>query len=221
MGRTHGRPTSDTVTPKEREQLSQIKASTKDVYERQATFWHNHRSRSLYEKAWLDRFIAFLRPGARLLDLGCGSGEPIARYLLANEFEVVGVDYSRQMIRIAETLLPDAEWLVGDMRALPTAGPFEGICGWDSFFHLSVEEQRAVLPELCELIRPGGVLLVTVGAAEDEVTGYVGNDPVYHASLSPAEYEEILRGNGFNDITYAAQDHLCKGRSILLASGRS
>jgi cyclopropane fatty-acyl-phospholipid synthase-like methyltransferase len=46
------------------------------------------------ESAWLDRFSTLLSQGASILDIGCGSGEPIARYLIDRGFAVDGVDVS-------------------------------------------------------------------------------------------------------------------------------
>src|SRR5262245_20737245 len=52
-----------------------------DLYQQHATDWDKERGRDLFEKPWLDRFLALLPPGASVLDIGCGAGEPIARYL--------------------------------------------------------------------------------------------------------------------------------------------
>ena len=38
------------------------------------------------ESAWLDRFSALLRQGSSVLDIGCGSGEPVVRYLIEQGF---------------------------------------------------------------------------------------------------------------------------------------
>lgn len=54
------------------------------LYERHARDFDRDRSRSLVEKAWLDRFLAGARPGGTVLDVGCGMGEP-----MANGFTVV------------------------------------------------------------------------------------------------------------------------------------
>ncbi|MEJ8560320.1 hypothetical protein QTO30_03090 [Yoonia sp. GPGPB17] len=54
------------------------------AYERLGQAWAKQRNRSLMEKQWLDRFLAAApRPmgAVRVLDLGCGSGQPMATYL--------------------------------------------------------------------------------------------------------------------------------------------
>jgi SAM-dependent methyltransferase len=53
-----------------------------DLYERHAHDYVADRRRVLWnERAWLDRFTALLPRSAAILDIGCGSGEPIAQYL--------------------------------------------------------------------------------------------------------------------------------------------
>jgi hypothetical protein len=53
-----------------------------DLYQRNAQDWIESRARSgLFEKTWLDRFRALLPPAAPILDIGCGSAEPMAAYL--------------------------------------------------------------------------------------------------------------------------------------------
>ncbi|SIN59490.1 2-polyprenyl-3-methyl-5-hydroxy-6-metoxy-1,4-benzoquinol methylase [Parasphingorhabdus marina DSM 22363] len=201
--------------------IEQAKEATKGVYERQAGYWDEVRPTLLYEKPWLDRFTANLPAGGRLLDLGCGSGVPVAGYFLDEGFTVVGTDYAEPMIALARQRYPAAEWHVQDINHLTIMGQFDGIYSWDGFFHLSVAEQRAVLPDLCQRIKEGGAMLLTVGTGEGEVTGTIGGETVYHASLSPEEYHSLLRENGFETITFVPEDDNCRGRSVLLATGRS
>jgi hypothetical protein len=52
-----------------------------DLYQRKASDWIESRARTrLIEKPWLDRFQALLPPAGPVLDLGCGSAEPMAAY---------------------------------------------------------------------------------------------------------------------------------------------
>lgn len=200
--------------------IEQAKRATQAIYERQARFWDEVRPASLYEKPWLDRFVRDLPPGGRLLDLGCGSGVPIAGHFLDQGFAVVGVDYAETMIALARQRYPAAEWHVGDIRDLEVMGQFNGIYSWDGFFHLTADEQRIAIPDLSHRVRPGGAILLTVGTGEGEVTGTVGGETVYHASLASEEYDRLFRQNGFAKVTFVAEDKNCRGRSVLLASGK-
>src|SRR5690349_395669 len=106
------------------------------IYERHPAKFDELRTRSLFEKSWLDRFAALLPRGGRVLDLGCGMGEPIARYFIEAGFAVTGVDGSAPMIELCRARFPRARWIVGDMRAVSLAEKFDGMLGWDSYFFL-------------------------------------------------------------------------------------
>jgi SAM-dependent methyltransferase len=193
---------------------------TRGVYERNAEGWDRSRGRKLIERAWLDRFLALVPTGASLLDLGCGAGEPVARYFIERDYEVTGVDFAEPMLAIARDRFPQARWVHADMRDLDLDRQFDGIVGWDSFFHLTREEQRAVIPILARHLRPSGALLLTVGPSDGEVTGTVEGETVYHASLALDEYAELLDRAGLAIIDFVAEDPTCDFHSVLLASAR-
>ncbi|HEX9881099.1 MAG TPA: class I SAM-dependent methyltransferase [Hyphomicrobium sp.] len=192
---------------------------TRAVYERNAKGFDQHRGRTLIERAWLDRFLAIVPAGEPLLDLGGGAGEPIARYLIASGREVWGADFAEPMLSLARERLPQATWVHADMRHLDLGRTFGGIVGWDSFFHLTRDEQRAVIPILARHLSPGGALLLTVGPEDGEVTGTVEGEAVYHASLSPEEYARLLRDAGLAIVDFVAEDPACDCHSVLLAKG--
>jgi SAM-dependent methyltransferase len=179
--------------------------------------WDAGRGRSLVERAWLDRLLSATSPGDTILDVGCGSGEPIARYLIEQGRNVCGVDFAESMLAIARWRFPDARWVWADMRHLDLGQSFSGVIAWDSFFHLDADEQRCVIPRLCRHVAPGGALLVTVGPSEGEVLGTVDGEAIYHASLSIDEYERRLCAAGLKVVDFVAEDPHCGGRSVLLA----
>ncbi|WP_420012867.1 class I SAM-dependent DNA methyltransferase [Tateyamaria sp.] len=116
--------------------MDRINASpdqTRDVYERQAAAYDAKRSRALFEARWLARFSACLPTGARVLDLGCGAGEPIARWFIAEGFRVTGVDFAEPMLAIARARWPDGDWRHADMKQLDLAETYDGIIAWDIF----------------------------------------------------------------------------------------
>ena len=69
------------------------------LYERHANRYIEDRACVRWdERAWLDRFIALLPKNGGVLDLGCGCGEPVARYLINHGLAVEGVDASAALI---------------------------------------------------------------------------------------------------------------------------
>src|SRR5262245_19680009 len=107
-----------------------------ELYERHAQAWDSGRGSDLgVERLWLHRFLGLLRPAAPGLDLGCGSGQPIARHVIARKCQVVGVDSSATLIGLCRQRFPEHEWSLADMRTLALHRTFQGIIAWDSFFH--------------------------------------------------------------------------------------
>jgi SAM-dependent methyltransferase len=194
------------------------KDKVSDLYERHALDYDRDRSRSLHERAWLDRFLHHVRPGGTVLDVGCGMGEPIAGHLVDRGFRVVGVDASPSMIEICCARFPDSEWLVMDMRELELHRRFEGILAWDSFFHLGTDDQRRMFPRFASHAQSGAPLLFTSGTSEGEAVGVYCEEPLYHASLGPAEYEQLLATNGFVVRGYTAEDPDCGYHTVWLAT---
>jgi len=187
-----------------------------DLYERHAQKYDRDRSRRLQEKAWLDRFLSHVRPSGVILDIGCGMAEPIARYVLEARFRVVGVDSSPSLIAMCRARFPDSEWLVGDMRQLALARRFDGLLAWDSFFHLKADDQRAMFARFAAHALPGTPLMFTTGPAHGEAIGSYCGEPLYHASLSPSEYRQLLAAHNFSVLSYLAEDHTCGGHTVWL-----
>lgn len=191
--------------------------ATRDVYERQAESFDARRSRAFFEAQWLRRFVRDLPEGGKVLDIGCGGGLPISGWLIGEGFALTGVDFSQPLLDIARSRWPDGDWRLIDMRDLDIPDRFDGIIGWNSFFHLTPDEQRVCLPRLADHLRPGGVLMVTVGHGAGEVTGDVNGENVYHASLSPAEYAQRIEACGMRLTGFLAEDPDCQGHSVLMA----
>lgn len=189
-----------------------------DLYERHARAFDGDRGRGLWERAWLDRFLALVAPGGAVLDLGCGMAEPMAAYLIAAGRRVVGVDSSPTMIAMCRARYPDHEWLVGDMRTLALSRRFDGILAWDSFFHLHGDDQRAMFAQLAAHAEPGAPLMFTSGTSAGVAMGEYCGEPLYHASLDPVDYERLLTGHGFAVQAHVANDPDCAGHTVWLAA---
>jgi SAM-dependent methyltransferase len=189
-----------------------------DLYERHAHHYvADRRSVGWKENAWLDRFSAHLPQGASILDMGCGSGEPIARYLIDQGFAVDGLDTSATLIAICRRRFPQRSWHVADMRALALEDTFDGLLAWDSFFHLAPDDQRRMFPIFKRHAAPGAALMFTSGVSHGESIGAYRGDPLYHASLDSEEYRTLLKSTGFRVVAHIVEDPDCGGHTIWLA----
>ena len=87
---------------------------------------------------------AQLPAGARILDLGCASGVPVARRLAAR-FQVTGVDISERQVALARRNVPTASFVHGDMAAQEFEDArFDAVVAFFSIFHLPRDEHAAL-----------------------------------------------------------------------------
>ena len=109
-------------------------------------------------------------PGAAVLDLGCGTGVPIAR-ALAVRYRVTGVDGSAHSIELARQNVPEAIFLQADMTqvAFPPES-FAAVMSSYAIIHVPRTEHAALLQRIADWLQPGGLLIATMGATESEGT---------------------------------------------------
>lgn len=187
------------------------------VYNKISDWYDEHRSRDLFEKAWLDKAINLLANNSQILDLGCGTGAPIISYFLERNFNVTGVDSSTKLISLAKSRYCKAEFIIADMRHLNLHRKFDMILAWNSFFHLSPDDQRAMFEIFASHLKIGGVLMFTSGPEYGEVWIDNGGEELYHASLSPDEYKALLKQYGFTLVKYKLSDPECHSTTVWLA----
>jgi SAM-dependent methyltransferase len=196
---------------------SRYKKNVYEVYEKISDWYDVHRSRDLFEKSYLDKVIALIPPNAAILDLGCGTGEPMIRYFLKQGYKVIGVDASIKQINKAKLRFPNVDFKCEDMRSLHLKEKFDCIIAWHSFFHLSQEDQRKMFATFENHIKPNGILVFTSGPEEGEVWSDNGGEMLYHASLSPTEYKSLLSNHHFDVLCHQSNDPNCGDATVWLA----
>ena len=119
-------------------------------------------TRLLVPEVELNEFVAMLQPGAVLLDAGCAFGRD-TEFLKAKGFNVRGIDLSPALIARAEELYPGTDFKVKDVRETEFAdGQFDGIWCNATLLHLKDEDIAAALAEFRRILKPGGILAVSL-----------------------------------------------------------
>jgi cyclopropane fatty-acyl-phospholipid synthase-like methyltransferase len=149
--------------------------------------------------AYLDRLLGMLPDGSRVLELGCGAGEPVARRL-SEHHHVTGVDLSPEQIARARARVPDADFLIGDMTQLVLEpASFDAVVAFYSIIHVPRTQHTDLFQRIASWLRPDGVLLVTMGAGdspgtvEDEWLGV----PMYFSHFDAPTNRSIVQRAGF------------------------
>lgn len=167
-------------------------------YDKIAQWWHDQHVDSSYGVSQFQRAVKFATPGGKALDVGCGSGGRFIRILEDNNFSVVGLDISEQMISLASINHPEHQFLHQDICTWETSEKFDFIVAWDSIFHLPLNMQKPIISKLCQLLVKGGTLIYTFGNAEGEHTDKWHNDLFYYSSIGINENVQALLNNGMS-----------------------
>ncbi len=194
------------------------------TYERVALEWARQRRVDLIERAWLDRLLSTAPRNSgklRVLDLGCGSGRPIGRYLAERGAQITAVDAAAAMTAQYASNVPQASVVQADMRGLALDNRFDAILAWDSFFHLSPQDQEQMFATFAAHAAPRAALMFTSGHIAGEAVGQVAAQPIYHASLAPDTYRTLLQNAGFTVLRYTPEDPSCGQHTVWLARFRA
>jgi SAM-dependent methyltransferase len=115
-------------------------------------------------QVWLERHLFPRLPTrAKVLDLGCGNGVP-ATQMLAERFDVIGVDISDVQISRARRLVPTASFVRADITSLEfPLESFDAVVSFFALIHIPLEEQLGILGKVSSWLVPGGTFLATVG----------------------------------------------------------
>lgn len=168
---------------------------------------------------WVSELAGLLRPGARVLDLGCGAGIPATRELAARGLQVIGVDFSAVQLLRARRLVPAARLLQADMTALHLApASLDAVVSFYALIHVPLTEQQALFPRLRGWLRPGGYLLAIVGAEP-----WTGTEPYLGAEMfwdhaGTADYLRWLTAARLTPVWHRFIPEGETGHSLILAS---
>ncbi|HUS16758.1 MAG TPA: class I SAM-dependent methyltransferase [Chloroflexia bacterium] len=154
--------------------------------------------------AALEQLASALPAGATVLDLGCGAGVPVTRWLAAR-YAVTGVDLSARQIELARQQVPAASFHQADMTTLefPPAS-FDAVVAFYAIIHVPRAEQPALVGRIHAWLKPGGAFLGTWA-----MTSWEGQDADWEGWGAPmwwSHYDAdgnlaMLRAAGFTITT--------------------
>ncbi len=137
-------------------------ATTAQVYEARARDWIAARRPAAIEDGRLDAFIRGLRPGARIVDLGCGPGW-YAERLHTRGFDVVAVDIAASMLAETGRRAPSVPRVRADLAALPLADrSLDAAWAKSCYQHLPRHDLPLALARLHAAVRPRGRVDMTL-----------------------------------------------------------
>ena len=152
--------------------------------------------RSKVRDYWLGELITRLPRHALVLDLGCGAGLPMARELAARSF---GVDGSVRQIELARRNVAGAKFTQADITTVEfLPADFDAVVALYSMTHVPREEHPALLQRIATWLKPGGLLIASMGAEplRDHCEEWLGVR-MFFSHYGADENTALIRAAGF------------------------
>jgi ubiquinone/menaquinone biosynthesis C-methylase UbiE len=150
----------------------------------------------------LVEFAGFLPKSGKVLDVGCGAGVPVAKFLVEAGFEVVGIDFSEKMLKLARKNVPQATFVRKDMIKMDFAdNSFDGLTAFYSIIHVPREKHSLLFKRFNRILRPDGTMLVCMGPDDWESTEEYYGIRMFWSQYSPEKSLQLVNDAGFEVIS--------------------
>ncbi|HDR04332.1 MAG TPA: class I SAM-dependent methyltransferase [Candidatus Marinimicrobia bacterium] len=177
------------------------------VYNRFAETYHENRGIFDMSQIFNEFYTIINIDKGRLLDLGCGAGEPIPAMFIEKGWKVTGVDFSPKMIALANFYQPKVMTILSDISEIDFENDqFEAITAVYSLFHLEKEKQSPLFEKIYHWLKCGGKALFTYAdqhyTGAESFSGYKEfmGEKLYYSHFTPPELRNILQNIGFEII---------------------
>lgn len=153
------------------------------------------------EREYVDTLLDGAAAPAGVLDLGCGTGRPIAEYILGKGHRVTGVDQAEELLDLARARYPQATWVHSTIESFAATERFDAIVCWDSLFHIDRAAHASLFDRFAGMLVPGGRLMLTVGGSEHPAfTDTMFGRRFFYDSHPPERTLALLAAAGFEPV---------------------
>lgn len=144
------------------------------------------------------RFLAGGSGGGWALNVGCGCNTRFNRLFRERELNIEGVDISERMVALARGADPTVQLHHADICSWQAGRTYCFITAWDSIWHVQLNQQRALMLKLMNLLDPGGVLAFSAGGLNrpHEHTDSTMGPSVYYSTLGIPGLVEVIQEAG-------------------------
>lgn len=171
------------------------------TYEKIANKYTQQYFDDLTDIRYIDQFLNKLPQNAQILDIGSGPGQ-FSQYMAKKGFQVVGIDFSKEMTAIAEARVPEVKFQYMDMRHLEfEENSFNGVLSAYSLIHIPSEEIPKTLIGFFKVLKPGGYLEIIAQKGEsDKVVDepFMPSEKMFFNFFTVEQLTNYLNNAGFN-----------------------
>jgi SAM-dependent methyltransferase len=142
---------------------------------------------TITERTNQDHFLGYLKPGAGILDFGCGSGRDTA-YFREKGFTADAADGSSEMCRLASEYLQTPVACM-EFNELDAEDLYDGIWASASIMHLEYEKLKEVFPKMIRALKKNGILYVNFKYGDKD--GFLGKR--YYTYMTEERFQDLLK----------------------------
>lgn len=186
------------------------------TYNKIADIYTQQYFNDLSEASYIDKFLEKLTPGAKVLDVGCGPGQ-FTQYMMNKGFSVKGIDFSTEMLTIAQEKVPNGTFQQADMRNLPFDDEhFDGLFVAYSLIHIPSEEIPQTLNGFLRVLKPGGYIEIIAQKGEaDQMANMpvLPSEKMFFNFFTTERLSKFLENSGFT-IEYQVESKSLDSESV-------
>ncbi len=141
-----------------------------------------------------ERALRLVKNKRSAIDIGCGSSGRILDLLVKQGFDAEGLDFSKEMLRLAQLRHPELSFHHADICNWVFPKTYDFISSWDSVWHVPLNEQESILRKFCRALNPGGILIYTSGAVDEAGEGdseFLGQT-LHHSALGTTKILDVI-----------------------------
>jgi len=141
---------------------------------------------------------ARLAPDSRILDIGCGTGLPVSRWLVDQGHRVNGLDISEKMLALARKNVPEADFCVADLALLkPRQFTVDAVTCIFTLFHVRRDLHAEIFGTIRTFLNGRGLFLISTGkVAWEGKEEFLGSTMVW-SHFGVETYRSIISASGF------------------------
>ena len=182
------------------------KVVPKRGYDALADKYEDYYGNNLVQIELVNWLINKLPKNSHVLDVGCGTGIPVAKMLSDNGFKVTGIDNSSEMIKRARNNVPTGEFLEMNVKRLRLNKHFQAITAFFTLLHVQKELFPKILRKLVGLLEDEGYFIISMIDGDfDEENMFLGKK-MHYTAYKKDDLKKLLLDAGLKIIFEKTQE---------------
>ena len=139
---------------------------TVDFYDSVAGEYESAYGHSAGLLTFIQKSLSMFKPTSKILDIGCGTGAPVATTMAREGHKITGIDITPSMIELSRAAVPDGDFEIADMLEYEPKEQMDVVLNILSLFGLSRQELEVMTHKWAKWVVTDGFLCIGTIAAD-------------------------------------------------------